>query len=794
MTRLTPFQDDCASEPIQTPGAIQPHGFLVSLRGDGRVAQVSANIADWALSAAESLLDGPLSAAIGNEAAARVEAKLSTLKEGETLLLGTVGRASTSQTAPQGGAQPEGVSPPTSDQSWALVLHRYGGVTLVELEQTRREGDVFDSMYPLVRAFLTGIQPLRTVTELAELAAREIAAITGFGRTLVYTFEPPDGHGQVLAEALLDGYDSYHGQRFPASDIPAQARALYKQNRIRLIADADYVPQPLVPTLHPDTHAPTDLTVSSLRSVSPVHIRYMQNMRTRASMSMSIVVGDKLWGLISCHHAGARVPPFEVRIACEHIAQLLSLQIEAREAQAEAAHRLLARSTLSALLAKMTRAEHFVEALVSDSTDLLAITASQGAAIVFEGRTTRIGLTPSESNVDKLVSWLVDQPDDLVHSDHAAKIFPWAAEGSGFAGFCAVSLSKVFRNYVIWFRPEVIETISWAGDPRAKLSSLSGTMSPRESFDVWTETVRERSVRWGAQDLEVAAEFRTALLAIVLARAEELANLALELTQANRELEEFSYTVSHDLRAPLRHIHNFAALLNDMDGDKLSDRGRSFIGRIIGASELGGRLVDELLAFAQMGRAAIESRPVDLGEIVKEIVDSESVDASVRVTWQIGPLPVVNGDVIFLRRAVQNLVSNAIKFTKNRENPIIAVGAYAGTDDRVGFDVVYVKDNGVGFDMAYADKLFRVFQRLHRDDDFEGTGIGLANVRRIVERHGGDVWATARPNEGATFYFSLPREVRAAAHRHRETPAAAVARMAATGALAPTGGVRKKDA
>ncbi len=769
----TLVREDCASEPIQIPGAIQPHGFLVSLRTNGRVAQVSANIADWSGVAAEALLDGPLSAAIGMEAAARVESKLSVLKDGEIMQLGTVARA--------------------AQQTWALVLHRRAGVAIVELEQTRREGDVFESMYPLIRAFLMRVQSLRTVTELVELAVHEIAAITGFGRTLVYAFEPPEGDGRVLAEALQDGYDSYLGQRFPAADIPTQARALYKQNRIRLIADADYVPQPLLPTLHPETGAPTDLTDASLRSVSPVHIRYMKNMRTRASMSMSIVVDDKLWGLISCHHASARIPPFEARIACEHIAQLLSVQIEAREAQIEAANRLVARKTLGALLAKMSNAKHFVDALVSDAADLLAITASQGAAIVFEGRITCVGLTPSEPDIEKLLTWLVEQPDDLVCTSHAAQIFPWAREATSFAGFCAVSLSKVFRHYVIWFRPELIETIAWAGDPRAKLSRLSNTMSPRESFDLWTEIVRERAVRWGAQELEVAAEFRTALLAIVLSRAEELANLALELTQANRELEEFSYTVSHDLRAPLRHIHNFAALLNDRDGENLSERGRSFIARIIGASELGGRLVDELLAFAQMGRAAIERRPVDLAVIVKEIVDSESLDASVRVTWQIGALPVVSGDVVFLRRAVQNLVSNAIKFTRNQENPIITIGAYPGKDDRTGFEIVYVKDNGVGFDMAYADKLFRVFQRLHREDDFEGTGIGLANVRRIVERHGGDVWADARLNGGATFFVALPREGRAAVGRHRESPAAAVARMAATGELAPTGGVRKKE-
>lgn len=781
--RATSPGGDCASEPIHIPGAIQPHGFLLSLDSHGAIAQVSANIADWSAATPDALLGQPLSSALGTDAAARVARALTDLSEGETKLLGTVVRPS---------VDVEVALP--ADENWALVVHRFAGVTVVELERTRGEGDVFASMYPLVRSFLMGIQSLRSVVEIAELASREIAAITGFGRTLVYAFEQPDGHGHVLAETLKPGYDSYLGQRFPGSDIPAQARALYKRNRIRLIADAEYIPQPLVPAHHPDTHRPTDLTLASLRSVSPVHIRYMRNMRTRASMSMSIVVNDQLWGLISCHDDAARVPPFEARIACEHIAQLLSMQIEAREAQDDVANRLLARKTLTTLLARMANTDHFVDALVSDADDLLGITSSQGAAIVFEGRITLLGVTPTEAEVEQLIGWLADQPEDVVHTDSARQLCPWVGETDALVGFCSVSLSKLFRNYVIWFRPEVIQTIAWAGDPRAKLSNLADTTSPRESFDVWTEIVRGYSKAWTPQELEVVTEFRTALLAIVLARAEELADLALELTQANRELEEFSYTVSHDLRAPLRHIHSFAALLVDMDGDRLSERGRNFVSRIVAASDLGGRLVDDLLAFAQMGRAALENQPVDLNRLVKEIVESESLDADIHVDWKVGALPTVQGDLTFLRRAIQNLLSNAIKFTRKREHPIIEIGAYAGTGELLGCDIIFIKDNGVGFDMAYADKLFRVFQRLHREDDFEGTGIGLANVRRIVERHGGSVRAEGKPNGGASFFIALPREGRRVAIRRAETPAAIVARMAATGALVPTGGIRKKDA
>jgi len=252
--------------------------------------------------------------------------------------------------------------------------------------------------------------------------------------------------------------------------------------------------------------------------------------------------------------------------------------------------------------------------------------------------------------------------------------------------------------------------------------------------------------------------------------------------------------VSHDLRAPLRHIHSFAALLKEIDGTLLSGRGRDFVERILKSSDFGGRLVDDLLAFSQMGRAALDVRPIDMSMLVREVVESEKLSARGDIKWVIGTLPDITGDATFLRLALQNLISNAIKFTQNEPQSIIEIGSQPGAGKFTGFIVFFVKDNGAGFDMAYADKLFQVFQRLHRDEDFAGTGIGLANVRRIVERHGGSVYAEGAPGEGATFYMVLPREYRAPSGSRAETLAATVARMASVGELVPPGGVRKKEA
>lgn len=227
------------------------------------------------------------------------------------------------------------------------------------------------------------------------------------------------------------------------------------------------------------------------------------------------------------------------------------------------------------------------------------------------------------------------------------------------------------------------------------------------------------------------------------------------LQAANRELEAFSYSVSHDLRAPLRHITGFVDLFTKRAGQGLDEQGRHYLEVITDSAGKMGNLIDDLLAFSRAGRIEMKSQPIDFNAVVSEVIRDFSMEAQGRdVEWRIQSLPAVMGDAALLRQVWVNLISNALKFTRQRKRAIIEIGSR----DEESKQIYFVKDNGVGFDMKYKGKLFGLFQRLHRPEEFEGTGVGLANVQRIIHRHGGSVWAESVIGEGATFYFSLHHE------------------------------------
>jgi signal transduction histidine kinase len=277
----------------------------------------------------------------------------------------------------------------------------------------------------------------------------------------------------------------------------------------------------------------------------------------------------------------------------------------------------------------------------------------------------------------------------------------------------------------------------------------------------------EHSLRQARDNLHVEVEQRKHREEEIRKLNQELSRRAAELEATNKELESFAYSVSHDLRAPLRHVVGYSELLQRQAQSLLDEKSQRFMRTILESAKRMGNLIDDLLAFSRIGRAETKKTKVDLKQLVEEVVaEIGQYTRSRDIAWKIGALPVCYGDRSMLRIVVVNLVSNAVKFTRMRRPAEIEIGSAARNQDEVE---VFVRDNGAGFDMQYVNKLFGVFERLHLSEQFEGTGIGLATVQRIIHRHGGRVRGEGALDQGATFYFSLPKAP-AAAERTANSP------------------------
>jgi len=728
----------CEREPIHIPGSIQPHGFLLAFsQADRILTHASANIAAVFGIEPASILGQPFHEALPDISGTLEAGLAGPVPAGTSRYLRTL----TLKTK-------------DGDKEFGAVMSCSGRHTVLELEAMPEDTPAGDErLYAALRRFVEEVQGASNVDGLCRLAAEEIRRMSGFDRVLVYRFDE-QWNGTVIAEDRNDALPSYLDLRFPASDIPAQARELYRRNRLRIIPDADYAPVPI------QSHdpAPLDLSDSVLRSVSPVHLEYMRNMGTPASMSISILRDGALWGLISCHNSGPRRVPLPVRNACDFLTRIFSLQLEARENTALADARVRLGVVQARLLAHMAAEKNsFVDGLVNHPDDLMLLAGAQGVAIVTDERTWHLGATPGEADVKALHAWLSEHhPEDVFATDRLSELFPEARTYADKAsGLLAISISKMRASHILWFRPEIVQTVKWGGNPEKPVREEAGTfrLHPRRSFEIWKETVRGRSAAWDRSEIEAVKELRHAIVGIVLRRAEELGALAEELRRSNKELEAFSYSVSHDLRAPFRHIVGYSELLKKQEWAQLTERGKRYIDTIIESAYTAGTLVDELLRFSHMGRTALKPRRVEVGKLVEEARQKLAMQTEGRrIEWIIGDLPAIMADPVLIRLAFENLLDNAVKYSRMRDTSRIEAGSYREN----GEIVFFVRDNGVGFDMKYVDKLFGVFQRLHRAEDFEGTGIGLANVRRIVERHGGRSWAEAQPDMGATFYIALP--------------------------------------
>jgi chemotaxis family two-component system sensor kinase Cph1 len=507
---------NCDREPIHIPGAILPHGAMLVM--DATTLEVLQAAGDTS-----RLLGVPLEALLGKSAAVLFR------PDQVESLRGLV--------AAQALVKPRHLLDPQlrviADQPLDAGLHRSGGLLVLEFEAAdptdRFAADPLAGVQEMVRGFEE--QP--SLQALCQLAAERVREVARYDRVLVYRFMH-DESGWVIAESREPHLAPFLDLHYPAADIPQQARALYVKNWLRLITQVDYDPAPLVPANNPRTGEPLDMSQAILRNVSPIHREYLRNMGIDASLSISIIRGGKLWGLIACHHYSQRILPRHLRAICELFGSMFSLQLEAREKGEHFDERLASRMVLQNLMLNLASADDYAIGLTKESPNLLDYihcglpaadgTLQGGVAVSVKGQLTFLGTTPDQSQIQDLIGWLnthMPKGDGVFSTDRLAEVWP---PGAAFAdvssGVLVISVSHELSDFIIWFRPELIGTSAWAGEPTKLVASgpNGDRLSPRKSFEVWQETVRGRCLPWTAVDLDAAFDLRISLLHVVLRR------------------------------------------------------------------------------------------------------------------------------------------------------------------------------------------------------------------------------------------------------------------------------------
>ena len=821
-TTIAVTPNNCDREPIRIPGQIQPHGLLLVLSADLDILQISQNVEALLGIAAAELLGQPLSRILEEQFCQTIRQATQTKEESEQatdrkqVFLGSVQllqqdapsnwsaqlHISAEDTSAEDISAKDTSAKDTSAKdisAEAIILELILSVPIAEssagaenpagvenpagAESAEAIAQKADDLYTQLRQRISHFRTADSLAALAQQIAQSVAALTGFDRVMVYRFNT-DYSGTVIAEveATKTG-NSFLGLRYPATDIPVQARELYLQNWSRVIPQVGYVPVSIVPERYPASQKPLDLSAVELRSVSPMHIEYLQNMGVEASMSISLIVEDRLWGLIACHHSQPKRVSAETRSACEFLGQMASLELFRQQTLAEKRYLADVRQIQYQIRQTLTRSRptQAIELVFKQhQKELLALVRATGAAVVLDNQLTLIGQTPSLESTKSLVDWLVQQRRDIYYTHALPEAFaPFDAERGCACGLLAISIFLNQASYhVLWFRPELAQSVDWAGKPSKPVRVAedgSLYLTPRQSFVRWKEAVDGQSLPWQRNEIGAAQELRSTLLLTALKFSQlALQKAASEAQVASLAKSQFLARMSHELRTPLNAILGFTQLIHYHE--TLSPQQRDRLDIINRSGEHLLSLIDDVLETSRIeaGQLTLNESCFDLHLFIASVRDMLTLRASnksllLKVNQQ-GQVPQsVWGDESKLRQIVLNLVGNAIKFTDKGEvtlsvaclpetaaaaaikNASAPAPTSAAAADSVCIEFK-VSDTGIGIASDHLEAIFEPFKQAEASRQaYEGAGLGLSISRQNARLMGGDIEVQSEVDCGSTF-------------------------------------------
>ncbi|MES2485392.1 MAG: ATP-binding protein [Bacteroidota bacterium] len=740
---------NCEQEPIHIPGSIQPHGFLLGLKeGSFVIDFCSANTAEYINLFHSQLLGHTFEEIFDAES-------LQLLQEyiGNKLMLSSSLLKLT-----------------LAGVDFLCNVHNSNGIYVLEGEPITLQNRQAAEMYDQTSQFLAYMHDTHTLKELCQLVAKGTREITGYDRVMIYRFDK-DYNGEVFGESVREDLEPFLGLHYPHTDIPAQARELYMKNLLRLITDINYTPVPIY-TVDDVPGKNLDLSLSILRSTSPIHVQYLHNIGVGATLTISLIYNKKLWGLIACHHYSPKNLTPEIRLAAQLQGHFITSQIDIRQSSEEYEISRQAALALDKINSMHLTHAADLHALVK-SPEILRISNASGISILFEGTVYKSGLTPADDEIRRLANWAAIYSRNSSFSTD--KLIDYMPELKNMcqatSGIIYHSLDIDSDNCIIWYRPETKTEVHWAGDPSKSIEKDEKGLSPRRSFALWNELVECKSKPWLRPELDTAATYAYSLqrqinLLVISQEEEKYRRLSELLKETNSELENINWISTHDLQEPLRKIQLIASRILSKE-EEIPATVHDSIKRMNDSANRMQTLLIDILKYTRLRHTHDAVEKVSLNILLDEVkTDMTESIIDKLATVIVDNLPVVNGVPFLLKQLFSNLIANSVKYASPNRNASVKITSSHDLqpykpEDKTLYQIIYVADNGIGFEQHFSESIFNIFTRLHSSPDYKGSGVGLALCKKIMQNHNGYITAASELGVGTviSLYFPVYEEV-----------------------------------
>lgn len=635
-----------------------------------------------------------------------------------------------------------------ADKSCHFTLYRYDQNIFLEFEPVIEH---FNKKSYISKKY-ESINNAHDSSEIWNELLSSVGEAVDYDRMMIYRFLE-DGSGKVIAEKLKNKVESYLNLHYPESDIPKQARALYLKKRKRIFSNVYTDPVPIIS----NSEDPVDLTFSSVRAMSPVHAEYIKNSGAASSFSISIIVNNQLWGMVTCQNVEPKHIDLVNRIRSEVFTVIAANAYTSYKSRQMLADSVELDKNMAVLKRKLLSYNTLEKSLFENVETMREYPDADGLAIIVDHHIQTAGVVPTRDDILEIVKYARENP---LENFYATNHFSKSQQGNlppieNAAGVMFGFTDDKRNELLIWFRHEIDGEILWAGNPGKKTETVSrngiiqAVISPRKSFETYIESIRGHARAWKNKDIFAAKKVVATILETTYSQFRKVRELNLELKNLNEELDSFSYTISHDLGTPLTVMKLNAQLLarSSKGNNDVQKRVSSILQEILGMENM----MRGVLHLSRAKSSEISIHKVDTRPVIEKICSDTKLTINEDTEIVLGDFPHVLADEVMLTQVFLNIIGNAVKYSSKSKSPRVVI-----TGEVQGENVIYtVADNGIGIPEEARDKMFKIFNRMENAKSFQGNGVGLSIVYRVMERLGGTISYESTVDEGTTFILTF---------------------------------------